>query len=374
MRYACWDGDGRIINLLWDGAALGSITCSNTGGWGEQDSDFRWATCAVPSITAGWHTLKLMIPSNDSPVNVDCFTVTGSRPWFRECESYDFATGSSGTDYKNGASAGEVLGQSWGQPSNSVAVYSNIGDRALSGAWLHLWYALDAASGRVLDVYIDGILKARLCCPPTSGWGDRACDFDRVSARIGDLDAGPHVVRLAVASGGQAINLDAFAITGEPPDARPLDSDGDGLSDRQEAVLGTSPTNADTDGDGISDGDELQFGAYGQVTDPTNPDTDGDGVSDLEEAIAGTDANSATSLFECLEISVTNLPASGKIVRWPSVTGRVYSVYAITNLLSTDLWPLASGLPATPTMNAWTDTVSPDSRALFYRLGVRRGP
>ena len=39
-----------------------------------------------------------------------------------------------------------------------------------------------------------------------------------------------------------------------------VDSDGDGLSDSEEALLGTDPNNADSDGDGISDGDEVANG------------------------------------------------------------------------------------------------------------------
>ena len=59
----------------------------------------------------------------------------------------------------------------------------------------------------------------------------------------------------------------------------PIDSDGDGLSDRREEELGTDPFNPDTDGDGLTDGEEvLKFG-----TDPLNPDTDYDGLKDGEE-------------------------------------------------------------------------------------------
>ena len=39
-----------------------------------------------------------------------------------------------------------------------------------------------------------------------------------------------------------------------------MDSDGDGLSDEQEKILGTDPLNSDTDGDGIIDGEEIKLG------------------------------------------------------------------------------------------------------------------
>ena len=65
-----------------------------------------------------------------------------------------------------------------------------------------------------------------------------------------------------------------------------IDSDRDGLYDRDEALLGTDPYNPDTDGDGLSDGDEhLRYG-----TDPLNPDTDNDGLKDGAEILTyGTD-------------------------------------------------------------------------------------
>lgn len=60
-----------------------------------------------------------------------------------------------------------------------------------------------------------------------------------------------------------------------------LDSDGDGLLDKDEAVIGTDPYNPDTDGDGLSDGEEV----LRQKTDPLNPDTDFDGLKDGAEVL-----------------------------------------------------------------------------------------
>lgn len=64
----------------------------------------------------------------------------------------------------------------------------------------------------------------------------------------------------------------------------PVDSDGDGLPDEQEASYGTDPLNWDTDYDYIADGDEVA-GFEGHVTDPTKWDTDGDRLSDYVEIV-----------------------------------------------------------------------------------------
>ena len=58
-----------------------------------------------------------------------------------------------------------------------------------------------------------------------------------------------------------------------------VDTDNDGLTDQQEAELGTDPNVADTDGDGLTDGEEVN--EYN--TDPLSEDTDGDGLTDGEE-------------------------------------------------------------------------------------------
>lgn len=78
------------------------------------------------------------------------------------------------------------------------------------------------------------------------------------------------------------------------------DSDRDGLSDAQEAVLGTDPHNADTDGDGLRDGVETNTGVFIDVndtgTDPLLADTDGDGSSDGKEVAACSNPVSAKSV------------------------------------------------------------------------------
>jgi hypothetical protein len=72
-----------------------------------------------------------------------------------------------------------------------------------------------------------------------------------------------------------AFNMTQAVLEGE------RDSDGDGLTDKQELEIGTDPNNPDTDSDGLSDGEEV----LRRNTDPLNPDTDGDGLTDGAEVL-----------------------------------------------------------------------------------------
>lgn len=77
----------------------------------------------------------------------------------------------------------------------------------------------------------------------------------------------------------------------EPPEVQ-KDTDGDGLSDRAEAELGTDAGKPDTDGDGLSDGDEVDTGA-----DPLVVDTDADGYTDRDEVYEGRDPADPASVI-----------------------------------------------------------------------------
>ncbi len=80
-----------------------------------------------------------------------------------------------------------------------------------------------------------------------------------------------------------------------PPVTPPvLDSDGDGLTDAEEATLGTDPAKSDTDDDGLNDREEVQI----YRTNPLNPDTDGDTYLDGSEVQNGYNPNGPGRLFE----------------------------------------------------------------------------
>ncbi len=93
------------------------------------------------------------------------------------------------------------------------------------------------------------------------------------------------------------------------------DTDGDGVPDSVEELLGTNPGSMDTDRDGILDGEEIdgwktdplkidtdgdKLSDYNEVkvyrTDPLNPDTDGDGYQDGEEVYNGFNPKGAGKL------------------------------------------------------------------------------
>jgi Bacterial TSP3 repeat/IPT/TIG domain len=91
--------------------------------------------------------------------------------------------------------------------------------------------------------------------------------------------------------------LDDFAEGAFGSDPLLADTDGDGLNDGDEFTEGTDPLDADSDDDGLNDGDEIAAG-----TDPNNPDTDGDGLLD------GEDPNPTNS-----DLTVTSVDPSGII-------------------------------------------------------------
>jgi predicted outer membrane repeat protein len=94
-----------------------------------------------------------------------------------------------------------------------------------------------------------------------------------------DFEGDPRIVGDAVDIGADEVGI--------------VDSDGDGLTDDEEVLLGTNPFDKDTDGDGLEDGTEVDMNNGEGLPDPLNPDSDGDNLLDGAEVEAGTDPTSA---------------------------------------------------------------------------------
>jgi len=78
-----------------------------------------------------------------------------------------------------------------------------------------------------------------------------------------------------------------------------LDSDRDGLSDADEALLGTDPLDPDSDGDGVPDGVEGGVDSDGDgVVDALDDDDDGDGLPTLEEGDGDPDGDDVPAYLD----------------------------------------------------------------------------
>ena len=94
-------------------------------------------------------------------------------------------------------------------------------------------------------------------------------------------------------------------------------------------------------------------------------DTDGDGMTDFDEYIAGTSATDPNSVFRI------RIGPDGHSLEWDGLPGRLYTVLGTTNLLQSFV-PVATNIDGTgPSMqyNPWAP--SPAPAQFFYRLQVQ---
>jgi len=101
-------------------------------------------------------------------------------------------------------------------------------------------------------------------------------------------------------------------------------------------------------------------------------DSDGDGMNNSQEYLAGTNPTNASSIFKIT--SAQAISSTQLVVRWSSVSNRLYDVLRTTNLATGAgaFLPVrgATNLAGNPPENTWTDSVS--SAAAFYRLSVHQ--
>lgn len=129
---------------------------------------------------------------------------------------------------------------------------------------------------------------------------------------------------------------------------------------------GYAASNPDTDGDGLFDTWEIDnFGSLTNANDAT--DSDGDFVSDLEEFIAGTQPTNSASFLQVVEGSTAG--TGGVVIQWPGVSGKFYTLGRTTNLVEAIYSIVASNIPGVEPLNVHTDTAPVDAGAT-YRIEV----
>jgi hypothetical protein len=83
---------------------------------------------------------------------------------------------------------------------------------------------------------------------------------------------------------------------------------------------------ADTDSDGLPDSWETQ--SFGNLGSTAGADSDGDGTANMMEYLAGTNPNSAASVFR----PTTHTSGGNLVLTVPTVVGRNYRVWGTANL------------------------------------------
>jgi hypothetical protein len=96
-------------------------------------------------------------------------------------------------------------------------------------------------------------------------------------------------------------------------------------------------------------------------------DTDGDGMPDWAELMAGTDPHDPNSVLR-LSADVRPSPQGGLEIKWSSISGKSYAVYASTNLNSFS--PRATNIVADSSTTVYHDPAAIGSGPFFYRIKV----
>ena len=128
----------------------------------------------------------------------------------------------------------------------------------------------------------------------------------------------------------------------------------------------------DGDADGMPDLWEAQRFPDGVAAQP-DEDSDFDGPSNYAECIAGTDPMSATSVLELAPMATNQTATANLIFRWPSATGRVYSILRATDALGPYTQHVGN-LSATVPTNGYTNAAPAELGIYFYGIGVQLAP
>ncbi|WP_372806084.1 lamin tail domain-containing protein [Pontiella sp.] len=122
----------------------------------------------------------------------------------------------------------------------------------------------------------------------------------------------------------------------------------------------------DADGDDMPDSWETAyFGSTAAENGGADDDWDEDGASNYAEYVAGTDPTDAESVFEIKSLAV----GDACVFTWSSATGKTYSLWFSTNLVSGGFAPCETSIPSTPPLNTFTAGVD-DVECIYYRVYI----
>ena len=257
------------------------------------DSFAQFNDSTVPSAnwwngTASGITLQVLNPPGASTMYLQVFSDVVQRPIAEALDTTDMVWSEGGLTF----APGSWYGQSSVAASDGIddATHYPVADSQQAsvstevtgpGSLTFWWKVSSELHGDYLSFYRDNVQHPS--APQISGetgWQQRTVP----------IPYGAHTLRwsyaknTSLASGADAAWLDQVVFT---PGA--LDSDGDGLTDDEETLLGSNPNSVDSDGDGLVDG---AGGLVSVSFYPGGIDGNGDGFVD-GEADFGTDPNTS---------------------------------------------------------------------------------
>ncbi len=192
--------------------------------------------------------------------------------------------------------------------------FSNDPDSLASTSLVSFVATLNCINGYFVDLaaagagHVDYSLAESMVRAPESGavamWAPAALGSVSDYSSVGDwlfrnmfLDREYVLGRAAVMAAISAVtqplnpasmeNIRELTFFGDPATVLALDSDADGLTDREEELAGTDPIDGDTDDDGLRDGLEPSFASDTDgdgLVNGDDPDSDGDGIFDGTES------------------------------------------------------------------------------------------